>query len=241
MRSTLDPTPRDIWAEVLPARNASNYDFCCLILMVATPLVTDTQIMEVFGKLFSENIVDSKWILEQGESKLEKIFAPLGRQKGTAKYIYGVAKNWKGMPRDYRLLLDFVGVGPKVAIVTIQECLALDQGVACDVHLVRIFQALGWMPTASLSIFDSITLKKDYELARAAIEGWFPPVFWGQLNRTWAGLGQLFRGGPDTVTDMEEWIGREVTDWNSSLRVGDMERLKLVQREHQPRNRYQIE
>jgi hypothetical protein len=97
------------------------------------------------------------------------------------------------------------------------------------------------MPTPSLSVFDSVTLKKDCELARAAIEGWFPPVFWGQLNRTWAGLGQLFSGGSDTVTDAEEWIGREVTDWNSSLCVGDMERLQLVQREHQLRTRHETE
>lgn len=233
MRSSLDRTPRDIWTRVLPLQNAPNYDFCCLILMVATPLVTDTQIIEVFGPLFLDNYVDSKWILEQGESKLEKMFAPLGRQKDTAKYVCGIARNWKFMPRDYRLLLDFVGVGPKVAIVTIQECLGLHQGVACDIHMVRIFKALGWMPPPSLSIFDISTSKKDYELARAAIEGWFPHVFWGQLNSTWAGLGQLFRGGTHTLTEMEKWILREVTDWNSSLRAGDMERLRLIQREYQ--------
>jgi hypothetical protein len=89
------------------------------------------------------------------------------------------------------------------------------------------------MPPPSLSIFDISTSKKDYELARAAIEGWFPHVFWGQLNSTWAGLGQLFRGGTHTLTEMEKWILREVTDWNSSFRVGDMERLRLIQREYQ--------
>jgi hypothetical protein len=31
----------------------------------------------------------------------------------------------------------------------------------------------------------------EYKAARASIEGWFPKVAWGELNQTWASLGQL--------------------------------------------------
>jgi endonuclease III len=154
MRSELEPSSRDGWANVLPKRHALNFDFCCLILMVATPSVPDTKILDVFGKLFRDNYVDAKWVLEQGESKLQAIFAPLGRQKDTARYVTGIARAWQGMPRDYRLLLGFPGVGPKVALVTIDECFKDAQGVPCDIHMVRIFKTLGWMPT-TISLSDS--------------------------------------------------------------------------------------
>jgi endonuclease III len=64
----------------------------------------------------------------------------------TAKYIVSIAEQWKGLPRNYWLLTDLPGVGAKVALVTVAECFNLFQGVPCDVHIVRIFKALNWMP-----------------------------------------------------------------------------------------------
>jgi endonuclease III len=228
MRSQLEPSSRDGWADVLPPRHAMNFDFACLILMVATPAVPDLKILGVFGKLFSDNYVDPKWILDQGETKLQAIFAPLGRQKETTKYVIGIAHLWQGMPRDYRRLLAFPGVGPKVALVTIDECFKNAQGVPCDIHMVRIFKTLGWMPT-TISLSDSWGAKQssEHEFARAAIEGWFPKSFWGQLNQTWAGLGQLFRSNSDTVK-IAEWVDRQAKDWNSSLRLMDVEKITRI-------------
>jgi endonuclease III len=230
MRSELEPSARDGWAHVLPPSNAMNFDFACLILMVATPAVPDSKILDVFGKLFKEHYVDPKWILEQGESKLQAIFAPLGRQQNTTKYIIGIAHAWQGMPRDYRRLLSFPGVGPKVALVTISECFKLKeaQGVPCDIHMVRIFKTLGWMPT-TISLSDSWATKEvsQHEFARAAIEGWFPKEFWSQLNQTWAGLGQLFRSTSDTVK-IAEWVDRQAKDWRSTFRLSDVQKINLV-------------
>jgi endonuclease III len=228
MRSELEPSARDGWADVLPPRHAMNFDFACLILMVATPAVPDSKILDVFGKLFSNHYVDPEWILAQGESKLQAIFAPLGRQKETTKYVIGIAHAWQGMPRDYRRLLAFPGVGPKVALVTIDECFKHAQGVPCDIHMVRIFKTLGWMPT-TFSLSDSWGGKEtsQHEFARAAIEGWFPKLFWSQLNQTWAGLGQLFRSTSDT-TKIAQWADLQAKDWDSSLRLVDVEKLTLI-------------
>jgi endonuclease III len=228
MRSELDPTARDGWADVLPKPHSMNFDFCCLILMVATPSVPDTKILDVFGKLFKDNYVDSKWVMEQGQTKLAAILAPLGRQHDSAKYITAIAREWHSMPRDYRALLSHPGVGPKVALVTIYECFKDGQGAPCDVHMVRIFKALGWMPTM-ISLSDSWVGKEtsQHELARAAIEGWFPKSFWSELNQTWAGLGQLFRSSEET-TKMAQWVDRQTNDWNSTFRLSDLEKLTRI-------------
>ena len=44
-----------------------------------------------------------------------------------------------GLPRDYRDLVGFIGVGPKVALVTLQETIGVVQGVPCDVYICVAF------------------------------------------------------------------------------------------------------
>jgi hypothetical protein len=67
--------------------------------------------------------------------------------------------------------------------------------------MVRIFKALGWM-SVDLDVDESLVeletekerkgkTDNEYKVACALIEGWFPKVAWGELNQTWAGLGQL--------------------------------------------------
>ena len=231
MRSQLKPSARDAWASVLPARQSSNFDFCALILMVATPNVLDTQIIDVFGPLFSNQHVDAQWIITTGEVRLREIFKPLGRQNESAKYVTAIARSWTGMPRNYRVLVEqFKGVGPKVALVAINECFALAQGVPCDIHMVRIFAVLGWMPAPS-SCLECWERRKSeigmYEFARAAIEGWFPPDLWGELNQTWAGLGQIF-GNAQATTEMAEWIDKEQLSHTTDFRQSDADKLTLI-------------
>jgi endonuclease III len=228
MRSELDPTARDGWAEILPKRHSMNFDFCCLILMVATPAVPDSKILAVVGKLFKENYVDPKWVLEQGEGNIQAILAPLGRQNDSARYITDIAGVWHSMPRDYHQLLAFPEVGPKVALVTIYECFKDGQGAPCDIHMVHIFKALGWMPT-TISLSDSWVGKEtsQHEFARAAIKGWFPKIFWSQLNQTWAGLGQLFRS-QDHTSKIAQWVDHQAKDWDSTLRLSDLQKLTLI-------------
>ena len=57
----------DCWLQVLPKSNQPNFPFCVLMLMLCTPLVPDTKIIEVFRPLFTDNHVDEAWIIGQGE------------------------------------------------------------------------------------------------------------------------------------------------------------------------------
>jgi endonuclease III len=228
---------RDKWVEALPSPESSNFEICVLFLMVCTPLVPDTKIVELFGPIFQENDVDIDWILEKGKVAIAEILRPLGRQNDSAKYVVEVAtalEKLKRFPRDYRDLVKLPGVGPKVALVTIQESFGLVQGVPCDVHMCRIFRHLGWIPGANLnnsvsiaSILESKKEKEmfDYELSRAAIEGWFPRHLWGEMNQTWAGLGQLLNDAT-SKRSIALYVDSKVADLNSAWRVAD--KLKLA-------------
>jgi hypothetical protein len=230
---------RDKWIDALPPTESSNFEICVLFLMVCTPLVPDTKIVELFEPIFKQHFVDVDWILEKGKTAISELLRPLGRQHDSAKYVVEAALALKSLhrfPRDYRELVKLPGIGPKVALVTTQEAFGLVQGVPCDVHMCRIFQRLGWIPTTttvsntSLSISSILATKKekekyDYELSRASIEGWFPRALWGEMNQTWAGLGQLLNDA-EAKKKIASYVDAKVADDHSPWRVAD--KLKLA-------------
>jgi endonuclease III len=224
---------RDCWSKVLPNPNEQNYPICVLVLMLCTPMVPDTKIIDVFGPFFRNNTVDEDWIIKQGEKAIARILRPLGRQNDSAKYVVQAAIQMKalsGLPRDYRDLVQFNGAGPKVALVTLHEAIGCVQGVPCDVHMCRIFAKLGWIPKANTdyTVVNFISNHKkeqhNYELCRASIEGWFPREFWGTLNQTWAGLGQLLND-PDAKQRIASYIDENVADYTSNWRVADKKKF----------------
>ena len=223
---------RDIWVEALPKPEESNYELCVLFLMVCTPLVPDTKIVEIFTPLFADNYITLEWIVGKGPSGIAELLRPLGRQNDSSQYIFEAVITLKGIGRflrDYRELAQMKGVGPKVAIETIRQCFGLVQGIACDVHMCRIFKALGWIPrfglTGPVSITSILDGKKekehfDYELSRAAVEGWFPRPFWGRMNQTWAGLSQLLNVA-EAKRQIATYVDAKVADIDSPWRVAD--------------------
>jgi hypothetical protein len=59
---------RDCWDRVLPPKSADNYPVCVLIfLMICTPLVPDTKIVDIFEPIFLNNHVTMDWIINQTE------------------------------------------------------------------------------------------------------------------------------------------------------------------------------
>ena len=228
---------RDCWSDVLPKSNESNYPLCVLVLMLCTPMVPDTKIIDVFGPFFKENRVDEDWIIQEGEKGIASRLRTLGRQNDSAKYVVQAAirmKELSCLPRDYRDLVGFLGAGPKVALVTLQEAIGSVQGVPCDIHMCRIFSRLGWIPATveadTVVSFISHNKKElhNYELCRACMEGWFPLQFWGTLNQTcWAGLGQLLN---DSVSKQKiaQYIDEQVADYNSPWRVTDKKKCVSI-------------
>jgi endonuclease III len=98
------------------------------------------------------------------------------------------------LPRNYRDLTEFPGVGPKVALVACQEVYGNAQGVPHDIHMCCEFTALGWVPPTDESSLGGFLPRKEtynYEMCRANMERWFPRDLWAGMNQTWAGLGWL--------------------------------------------------
>jgi endonuclease III len=169
---------RDCWERVLPPKNADNYPVCCLFLMICTPLVPDTKIVDIFEPIFRNTHVTVDWILEQTEAGIRELLRPLGRQTNSSKYVIASMVELKRrggvLPRDYRVLTQFPGVGPKVALVTCQEVYGDAQGVPHDIHMCREFTALGWVPPTDESSLAGFLSKKEaysYEMCRASMEG----------------------------------------------------------------------
>ena len=76
--------------------------------------------------------------------------------------------------------------------------------------------------------------KKDdeYELARASVEGWFPPLFWPDLNQIYAGLGQLLRID-ESRKRILNYVDREARDWDSKWRISDLRAIRTLVQAYQ--------
>jgi endonuclease III len=84
------------------------------------------------------------------------------------------------LPRDYRDLTQFPGVGPKVALVTCQEVYGNAQGVPHDIHMCQEFIALGWVPRSDESSLVGFLFKKEaynYERSPASMKAGFHVTF----------------------------------------------------------------
>jgi endonuclease III len=142
-----------------------------------------------------KNNATPAWVLEEGEDGIANRVRALGRKTMTTWYIVAVARSWGGMPRDYCVLSNYLGVGPVISLVCIAVCFGDNQGAPCIVYVVQISKALGWMPVVlyvDKSLVKMETEKErnkgkmdnEYKVARALIEGWFPKEAWGELNQT---------------------------------------------------------
>lgn len=225
---------RDSWERVLPPKSAQNFPVCCLFLMICTPMVPDTKIVDIFEPIFRNNHVTADWVLEQREEGMRELLRPLGRQANSSKFVIAsmteLQKRGGVLPRDYRVLKQFPGVGPKVALVTCQEVYGNAQGVPHDIHMCREFTALGWVPPSDESSLVGFLSKKEaynYEMCRASMEGWFPRDLWAEMNQTWAGLGQLLNDNKHKQT-MAAYIDNKVSNFDSPWRVVDKEKFMLL-------------
>jgi hypothetical protein len=163
MHAKLSNSARDAWDLVLPAKSHSNFEFCCLFSMIATPALSDVSIILIFGSTLRENNVTLAGVLEKGKDGISNRLRALDQQTMTARYIVPAPRNWSGMLRDYCGLSSYLGAGPKMSLVCIAVCFGDDQGAQCHVHMVQNFKALGWM-SVMLDVDESLLkLESDKE------------------------------------------------------------------------------
>lgn len=185
-KTVMDDTgfvPRSRWTEHLPSRNAPNYEFCVLVLMLLTPSTTDQQVIANTIGVFTENFTPENIVII-GVAAVEKLFSRSGRYKNNARHIWKISnvilRRYNGqIPESFEQLCELSGVGPKIALITIQTAFLRTDGIGIDRHMIKIFNKLGW------------TDGTDSEHVRIQLQMWLPLPYWPDTNEIIAGTGQI--------------------------------------------------
>ena len=83
------------------------------------------------------------------------------------------------MPLDVEKLMEFPGVGPKIAHLCVNVLRPHDaSGIVVDVHVHRISNRLGWVKT------------NEPEETRIALQDLLPKENWDEINHLLVGFGQ---------------------------------------------------
>ena len=95
------------------------------------------------------------------------------------------ARRYKGdIPRTFEELCALPGVGPKVALLTLQHAWNDSQGIGVDLHVHRIANRLGWARAS------------DAEQTRIQLQEWLPHEYWAPMNSLFVGFGQTICRAP---------------------------------------------
>ena len=145
----------------------------CLILSAATP---DLVCIECTVSLFAAGLL----VLEKLELADEKVVTRCIRSSGIYRrvgylkeFAKQVNKNHQGrVPSTYEDLVKFDGVGPKTAVLVMNEVFGITTGIGVDTHVISLSQALGftscfdqvnvenslltWVPTHKCKLFNPI-------------------------------------------------------------------------------------
>jgi endonuclease-3 len=192
-----DP-PRDTWQDaiVLPPGHV-HYPFHCLLMLMCSGRVTDLSLIRVFAELFGQyDNLSPQDVLDMEVGVLETYLSPLGLAATRVPQIlstcHTIIDKFKGeVPRNVEGLMQLMGVGAKGAHIMMKEVFGEDTGVGIDCHLVRIFYRLGWSST-----------EHNVDICRKEVEALFPKVQWGDINRIYAGLGQLIQEDPTRIMNI---------------------------------------
>jgi len=123
-------------------------------------------------------------VREMSESDLSALIYPVSFYKTKAKHIKATAeklheKHADDVPDSIQELLELPGVGPKMGYLCLNLCFGKVEGIAVDTHVHRISNRLGWVKS------------KTPEQTRVQLQSWLPREYWGEINLTLVGWGQV--------------------------------------------------
>ena len=119
----------------------------CLILSAATP---DDKCILATVAMFEAGLLDLVKLSEAKTSEVERLIKPTGIYERRAAYLQGMAKtaltDHQGhIPSCLEDLLKIKGVGRKTAVLMMNECFCLPEGIGTDVHVTEVSRALGFI------------------------------------------------------------------------------------------------
>jgi hypothetical protein len=127
LRKSFLQAPRDDWETCLPSKDKNWYEFAVLLLMLCTSVIPDARLVLVMQAIYQEFEMTPEFVLQKHKTDpmfWETKLHDLGRQKSNANNWVLAAKTTISLgrvPRNYtEIMLHYQGVGPKIALVTIQ-------------------------------------------------------------------------------------------------------------------------
>jgi endonuclease-3 len=124
------------------------------------------------------------YTLTMTNEELDDCIKKVGFHNRKTQYLKKAARrvvDYGNVPDDLDSVLEFEGVGPKMAYLFFNTVSPDKEtrGIGVDTHVHRISQRLGWTKNT-----------KTPEDTRAALEGWLPKSHWAPVNALLVGFGQ---------------------------------------------------
>ena len=179
----------------------------CLILSAATP---DDKCIVATVALFEAGMLDLVNLSQVHLAELETLIKPTGIYEKRAVYLKEMATtvlNEHGgqIPACLKSLLRMKGVGRKTAVLMMNECFGLPEGIGTDVHVTEVSRALGF-------ILEPKLVKCTVDHIEASLLTWnCMPEQQRMFNPITGSFAQLFTRQLKTITtDEEDYLARTV-------------------------------
>ncbi|KAI0317475.1 DNA glycosylase [Amylostereum chailletii] len=159
-----------------------------LVSLILSPRTTDQVCDAAVRKLRTSlgGSVSLEALLAANYKTISTAICKVGMWQAKTGFLQKTAKKLRDdfgsdVPKTVKELCTLMGVGEKVAILTLQAAWGITAGICVDTHVERITNLLGWhhRPTSG---------PKE---TRLNIESWLPVEFWPKINPLLVGFGQV--------------------------------------------------
>lgn len=174
------------WNEVkngtLEAKHARFRTLLALMLSSQTKDAVTAAAMTNLKKRFFPLTVQS--MLDATEEEIDACINKVGFHNRKATYIKKAVQilhdEYDGdVPNTLQKITALPGVGPKMAFLLMQIAWDKCIGIGVDTHVHRLSNRFRWVST------------KTPEETRESLQSWLPTEYWGTINKTLVGFGQM--------------------------------------------------
>jgi len=158
-------------------------DFQILVSLLISVQNRDESTAKAMERLRNFGL-DAETIHKTDEEKILEILGGVNFNKTKAKNIKAAAKlivkKYKNkVPNDWKLLLEFPGVGNKIAIIFLNKAKNMNIGIGVDTHVHRVCNRIGLVNNT-----------KTPDHTRIELESFVPREEWTLINNWFVGFGQ---------------------------------------------------
>ncbi|OBA28434.1 DNA glycosylase [Hanseniaspora valbyensis NRRL Y-1626] len=156
---------------------------------------------QAFENLFKDSMhynamegVSFKYLMTKTEPEIDSLISKVGFHKRKAKAIKDLSllQNDGDIPLDYDSLISLNGVGPKIAMLTLQNALGEVNGIGVDTHVNRFASKFEWIENSK----SGRKPLKNAEITRKLLQkdeedgGGLSKKLWAEFNLLLVGFGQ---------------------------------------------------